>query len=79
MSPRVSLTKSLHLVYLMVFKKYQNEISVGSALFTGNSRPLIFNGFWAVTDEKMAHSGSKSVKFNSFFNVNELPARKIVK
>jgi hypothetical protein len=67
------LARSLHLVY----KKSQNEISVGSALFTGNSRPLILDGFWAVTDWKMAQSGSKIMKFNLFLNVNGLPAQKI--
>ena len=60
-----------------MYKKSQNEISVGSALFTGNSRHLIFDRFWAVTDRKMAQSGSKIMKFNLFLNVNGLPAQKI--
>ena len=71
------LARSLHLVCLMVYKKPQNEISVGSALFTGNSRPLILDGFWAVTDRKMAQSGSKIMKCELILNDNGLPAQKI--
>jgi hypothetical protein len=40
------------------------------------SRPLIFDDFWAVTDQKMAQPGSKIEKCESILNVNRLPGKK---
>ena len=70
------LARSLHQVCLMVYKKSQTEIFVGTTLFTGNSKPLFFDGFWAVTDRKMAQSESKIKKCELILNVNGLPAQK---
>ena len=44
--------------------------------FTGISRLLIFDGFWAVTDQKMAQSRSKIKKCSLTLNVNGLPGKK---
>ena len=60
----------------MVYKKLQKEIFDRSALFTSISRPLIFDDFWAVTDQKMAQSGSKIKKCKLILNVNGLPGKK---
>ena len=51
-------------------------IFVRSALFTGTFRPLIFHGFWAVTDQKMYQSGSKFKKCELTLNVNRLLVKK---
>ena len=61
----------------MEYKKSQKEISFGSALFTGNSRTLIVYGFWAITDQKMAQSGSKIKKCKLILNVNGIPGQKL--
>ena len=51
-------------------------IFVRSALFTGTSRPLIFHGFWAITDQKMFKTGSKFKKCELTLNVNRLLVQK---
>ena len=72
------LARSLHLVCLMVYKKSQNEIFIGSALFTGNSRHLIFDCFWAVTNRKMAQSRSKIKNCKLILNINGFLCQKVV-
>ena len=63
-------------VCLVVQKKLKREILVRGALFTGISRPLIFHGFLAVTDQKMSQSGSKFKKCGLTLNFNRLLVQK---
>jgi hypothetical protein len=58
----------------MVYKKPQVPYSL---VIPDPSFSMVFNGFWAVTDQKMAQSGSKIMKCELILNVNGLPAQKI--
>ena len=60
----------------MVYKKLQNENFDRRALFTGISRPLIFYGFWAVTDHQIDQPGSKIKKCKLILSVNGIPGQK---
>ena len=56
-------------------RSYNKIFFYVSALLTGISRPLIFDGFWAVTDQQIAQSGSKIKKCKLILNVNGLPGQ----
>ena len=49
---------------------------VRSVLFTGTSRPLIFHGFRAITDQTFSKTGSKFKKCELTLNVNRLSVQK---
>ena len=60
----------------MMYKKLQNENFDRRAIFTGISRPLIFYGFWALTDQQINQSWAQIQKCKLILNVNGIPGQK---
>ena len=59
-----------------MYKKLQNENFDRRAIFTGISRPLIFYGFWALTDQQINQSWAQIQKCKLILNVHRIPGQK---
>jgi hypothetical protein len=55
--------------------KFPSEVPY-SLVIPDPSFSMVFDGFWAVTDQKMAQSGSKIMKCELILNFIVLPAQK---
>ena len=67
--------RQLQNVQIQLFWKLKQNSSVGRALIISKSRVLVFAGFRAVTDQKMAGSGSQIMKNEEILYVYWLPGQ----